>query len=61
MITVQSLEARKDILATTLCSCEENLASVKQRAKIIKKEIENTRGAILELESLIDGVDHASY
>ncbi len=60
MITKKALEDRKDILSTTLCSCEETLASLKERAKIIKKEIENTRGAILELECLIDGVSHAS-
>ena len=60
MITKQALEERKDILATTLCSCEETLVSIKERAKIIKKEIENTRGAILELECLIDGADNAT-
>jgi predicted nucleic acid-binding Zn-ribbon protein len=59
MITKQSLEERKDILFTTLRSCEETLASLKERVKIIKKEIENTRGAILELECLIDGEENA--
>lgn len=60
MITKKALEDRKEILTTTLHANEESLQLIKERAKIIKKEIENTRGAILELESLIDGVDHAS-
>ena len=60
MISKQVLEARKDILATTLCSSEETLASLKERSKIIKNEISNIRGAILELDNLIDGDNYAS-
>lgn len=60
MISKQVLEARKDMLATTLCSSEETLASLKERAKIIKNEISNIRGAILELDCLISGDNHAA-
>jgi hypothetical protein len=55
MITTEELEKRRDILATTLHSSEETLASIKERSKIIKQEIANIRGAILELDNLIDG------
>jgi hypothetical protein len=60
MITIDDLEKRRDILATTLHSSEETLASIKERAKIIKQEIANIRGAILELDSLIEGAEDAS-
>lgn len=60
MITIDELEKRRDILATTLRSSEETLSDIKERAKIIKEEISNIRGAIIELDNLIDGVNHAS-
>jgi hypothetical protein len=60
MITTQFLEERKEILATTLCSSEETLSSLKERVKIIKHEIANIRGAILELDELIEGANYAS-
>jgi len=60
MITKKALEDRKDMLTTTLHATEESLQLLKERTKIIKKEIENARGAILELECLIDGVDYAT-
>lgn len=60
MITRDALEKRKDMLSTTLHASEETLISLKERAKIIKKEVENIRGAIIELDCLIDGVEHAT-
>jgi hypothetical protein len=60
MITIPDLEKRRDILSTTLNSSENTLTELKERSKIIKKEIANIKGAILELDRLIDGVDHAA-
>lgn len=60
MITIPDLEKRRDILSTTLNSSENTLVELKERSKIIKKEIANIKGAILELDRLIDGVDHAA-
>lgn len=60
MISIQDLEKRRDVLSTTLQSSENTLTDLKERSKIIKKEVTNIRGAILELDRLIDGVDYAS-
>ena len=60
MITIPDLEKRRDILSTTLQCSENSLSDLKERCKIIKKEVANIRGAILELDRLIDGVDHAA-
>jgi len=61
MISVQDLEKRRDMLSTTLQSSENTLIDLKERSKIIKKEVANIRGDILELDRLIDGVDHAAH
>jgi hypothetical protein len=60
MITIRDLEQRREILSVTLQSSEATLQDIKERAKIIKKEVSNIKGAILELDRLIDGVDHAA-
>lgn len=57
MIAIADLEKRRDILSVTLKSSEDTLEDIKERAKIIKKEVANIRGAIMELDRLIDGVD----
>jgi hypothetical protein len=61
MLTIPELEARRDILKTTLHSSEESLLDLKERSKIIKKEVANMKGAILELDRLIDGVEYATH
>jgi prefoldin subunit 5 len=58
MISIQNLEKRRDMLSTTLQASENTLNEIKERAKIIKKEVSNIRGAILELDRLIDGVEN---
>lgn len=59
MISIQDLEKRRDMLSTTLQSSEKTLSDIKERSKIIRREIDNIKGAILELDRLIDGVDYA--
>jgi len=61
MISIQDLEKRRECLAVTLQASQETLQDLKERAKIIRKEVANIQGAILELDRLIDGVDHATY
>ena len=61
MLTIPELEARRDILKTTLHSSEESLLDLKERSIIIKKEVANMKGAILELDRLIDGVEYATH
>ena len=60
MLTIDQIEQRRDILKITLQSSEESLLDLKERSKIIKKEVANMKGAILELDRLIDGVDYAA-
>lgn len=55
MISIADLEKRRDSLATTLQTSENTLIDLKDRAKVIKKEVANIKGAILELDRLIDG------
>ncbi len=57
MIAIDDLEKRREILAVTLKTSEDTLKDIKDRAKIIKQEVANIRGAIMELDRLIDGVD----
>lgn len=61
MISIQDLEKRRECLTVTLQASQETLQDLKERAKIIRKEVANIQGAILELDRLIDGVDHATY
>ena len=60
MITIEELEKRRDILTVTLMSSEATLSDIKDRSKVIKKEVANIKGAIMELDRLIDGVEYAS-
>ena len=60
MLTIDQIEQRRDILKITLQSSEESLLDLKERSKIIKKEVATMKGAILELDRLIDGVDYAA-
>jgi hypothetical protein len=53
MISMEDLAARRDILVTTLQSSEDMLIDIKDRAKFLKKEITNARGAIIELDLLM--------
>lgn len=53
-ITLEILEHRIDSLKTTLIASESTHEDLKERSKIIKKEISNIKGAIIEIERLID-------
>lgn len=53
-ITLDVLEHRMDSLETTLKASEATYEDLKERSKIIKKEISNIKGAIIEIERLID-------
>lgn len=53
-ITVEVLEQRMDSLRNTLMSSEAAYEDIKERSKVIKKEISNIKGAIIEIERLID-------
>jgi hypothetical protein len=59
MITIDELTKRRDILTVTLMSSEATLSDIKDRSKIIRKEVANIKGAIMELDRLIDGVEYA--
>ena len=54
VITMDVLEQRMDSLKTTLMASEATYEDIKERSKIIKKEISNIKGAIIEIERLID-------
>lgn len=53
-ITVDVLEQRMDSLKSTLMASEATYEDLKDRNKVIKKEISNIKGAIIEIERLID-------
>ncbi len=53
-ITLDVLEQRMDSLKSTLMSSEAAYEDIKERSKVIKKEISNIKGAIIEIERLID-------
>jgi len=53
-ITLDVLEHRMDSLKTTLMASEATYEDLKERSKVIKKEISNIKGAIIEIKRLID-------
>ncbi len=53
-ITLDVLEQRMDSLKNTLLASEATYEDLKERSKVIKKEISNIKGAIIEIERLID-------
>lgn len=60
MSAIPDLIKRRDILSTTLTCSEKTVSDLKERSKIIKKEVANIKGALLELDRLIEGVDYAA-
>jgi hypothetical protein len=57
LFTLDVLQKRRDSLATTLISLEENMKDIRERAKIVRKEIANTTGAIIEIDRMIESHD----
>lgn len=53
-ITLDVLENRQASLEATLRTSEATHEDLKERNKVIKKEISNIKGAIIEIERLID-------
>lgn len=57
LLTVDVLNKRRDDLATTLTMSGAELELLQERTKAIKKEISNTKGAIIEIEHLIEAYE----
>lgn len=53
MITLDILQARRESLANTLSTSQIDLDLLKERLKVIKKEIANINGAIIEIDHMI--------
>lgn len=56
MITLDVLQARRESLANTLTTCTVDLEMLKERVKVIKKEIANIQGAIIEIDHMIESL-----
>ena len=56
MITLDVLQQRRDSLATTLTTIQVDLDLLKERVKVIKKEIANINGAIIEIDRMIESL-----
>lgn len=56
MITLDLLQNRRDSLANTLTTSNVDADLLKEKLKVIKKEIANLQGAIIELDSLIESI-----
>lgn len=54
-LTSDKLNNRLDQLEESLTRSKTDLEIVKEKSKILKQEIANTKGAILEIERLIEG------
>lgn len=54
MLTRDNLEKRKEALMVAVKQLEDNLKDHQERMKIMKKEIANGRGAIIELDHLME-------
>ena len=54
MLTSEKLEWRRNYLRESLQVSEDQHADLKERMKDIKKEIANTKGAIIELDHLLE-------
>lgn len=55
-LSMEDLEKRKGLLQECLGQSENMHLDLKERMKNLKKEIANTRGAIIEIEHLMDEV-----
>jgi hypothetical protein len=56
MITLDVLQARRDSLDATLTVSKTDLEMLKERVKLIKKEVANTQGAIIEIDHMIESL-----
>ena len=54
MITLNQLQERRDVLSATLIMSENDLDFAKEKAKAVRKEIANMKGAIIEIERFIE-------
>lgn len=56
MITLDVLQNRRDSLANTLTTSQVDADLLKDRLKVIKKEIANISGAIIEIDHMIESL-----
>ena len=57
LISLTQLVDRKEQLESTLERSEATHNDLKERNKVVKKEIANIKGAIIELERLIENIN----
>ena len=53
MITLDILQQRRESLANLLATSGVDLDVLKERVKLIKKEVANIQGAIIEIDHMI--------
>ena len=56
MITLEVLQQRRESLANTLTKSTVDHDMLKDRLKVIKKEIANIQGAIIEIDHMIESL-----
>lgn len=56
MITLEVLQKRRESLASLLTTSTVDHDMLKDRLKVIKKEIANINGAIIELDRMIESL-----
>lgn len=56
MITLEVLQKRRDDLANILTTSAVDADLLKERLKVIKKEIANINGAIIEIDHMIESL-----
>ena len=57
MITMDVLQKRRDSLSDIQIRTEAELDILKERTKIMKKEVANIKGALIEIDHLIESHD----
>lgn len=57
LITLETLQQRRDSLSNTKVSSEAELEMLQERVKVIKKEVANIKGAMIEIDHLIEAHD----
>jgi len=55
-ITLDVLQQRRDNLSHTQTMSEAELDVLKERVKVIKKEVANIKGAIIEIDHMIESL-----
>ena len=55
-ITLDVLQQRRDSLSETQTMSEAELDILKERVKVIKKEVANIKGAIIEIDHMIESL-----